>query len=295
MTLEVAVLGTGIMGAPMARNIAKSGARVRVWNRSIEKSRALHGGGVAVAETARACVEGVDIVVLMLSTGAVCDSVLFDPATGLEQVLKPTATVVVMSSIPVETARRQAERLEAVGVGYVDAPVSGGERGAISGELTIMAGGDAGSVARVRPVLEAMGRVTHVGPVGCGQLAKIANQLIVGVTIGAVSEAMLLVEAGGGDAQAVHAALQGGFADSRIWREHGARILEQRFAPGAHAHVQLKDLSTAVALADDLALDLPFAALARGLYADMCATPRSELDHSALYLHLKDRSSPSSR
>jgi 2-hydroxy-3-oxopropionate reductase len=153
-----------------------------------------------------------------------------------------------------------------------------------------MAGGTPADIASVAPVLEAMGRVTHVGPCGTGQLAKTANQLIVGVTIGAVAEALLLVERGGGNAEAVHAALQGGFADSTVWRQHGRRMLDRQFKPGGYAHIQLKDLQTATMLAHDVGVDLPFCELARALYAEMCANGREALDHSALYLEIKDRS-----
>ncbi|MCL4716386.1 MAG: NAD(P)-dependent oxidoreductase [Hyphomonadaceae bacterium] len=286
----VALMGAGIMGAPMARNIARAGFAIRAWNRTPEKVKALLNEGVSVCATPFACVADADVVILMLSTGAVCDEVLFgaDGTQGVAPVLKRGAVVVVMSSIPVETAQRHAERLKALGCGYVDAPVSGGERGAIEGNLSIMAGGAEGDLARVLPVLSAMGRVTHVGPCGAGQLAKIANQLIVGVTIGAVAEALLLVEKGGGDAEAVHRALQGGFADSTVWRQHGRRMIERNFKPGAYAHVQLKDLDTARDLAASLGLDLRFGALARDLYARMCETGGAALDHSALYLELAE-------
>lgn len=283
----VTLFGTGIMGAPMARNLAQAGHRVRVWNRSHHKAEALVSEGiVAIADAANAA-QGAEIAILMLTDGPACDALLFE--AGVAAALPAGSAVVVMSSIPVETARAQAYRLAERGIACIDAPVSGGEKGAIEASLSIMAGGTAEAVAQVQPVLEALGRVTHVGPAGSGQLAKLANQLIVGVTIGAVSEAMLLVEAGGGDAAAVHQALMGGFADSTIWRQHGARILERRFAPGARARVQLKDMRTITGAAGDLELDLPFAQLAEALYAAMCDGPNADLDHSALYLELAAR------
>ncbi|WP_421837045.1 NAD(P)-dependent oxidoreductase [Novosphingobium sp.] len=283
----VTLFGTGIMGAPMARNLARTGHRVTVWNRSFAKAAALAQDGlVAIADVAEAA-RGAEIAILMLTDGPACDALLFD--AGVAEALAPGSAVVVMSSIPVATSRTQAARLAERGIACVDAPVSGGEKGAIEATLSIMAGGSAEAVARVQPVLEALGRVTHVGPAGSGQLAKLANQLIVGVTIGAVSEAMLLVEAGGGDAAAVHQALMGGFADSTIWRQHGARILERRFAPGGKATVQLKDMRTITAAAAGVGLDLPFAGLAEALYAAMCQGPNAELDHSALFLELAAR------
>lgn len=285
---RIAVFGTGIMGAPIARNLAAAGHDVVVWNRSFDKAEALAGAGITPVRGAREAAQGADAAILMVSTGAVCDALLFGDE-GIAAALPRGATVIVMSSIPVETARAEAQRLADAGIDYVDAPVSGGERGAVAGTLTIMAGGSADVVSKVAGWLVPVGRVTHVGPAGSGQLAKLANQLIVGVTIGAVAEALLLVEAGGGDAEAVHRALQGGFADSTIWRQHGERMIRRDFQPGAHATVQLKDLDTSTRLAGSLGLELPFADLARDLYAAMCEGPRAALDHSALYLELAER------
>jgi 2-hydroxy-3-oxopropionate reductase len=247
------------------------------------------GQGVEPVADPTDAARGAQIAILMLTDGPACDELLF--ARGVAEALSEGASVVVMSSIPVPTARAQAARLAAGGIAYVDAPVSGGEKGAIEASLSIMAGGSATDIARVRPVLEVLGRLSHVGPVGTGQLAKLANQLIVGVSIGAVAEALLLVEAGGGDPQAVHAALMGGFADSTVWRQHGARMLEHRFEPGARAAVQAKDMRTILAEARDCGLDLPFAALAETLFAAMADGPRAGFDHSALYLEIADRKS----
>jgi 2-hydroxy-3-oxopropionate reductase len=283
----VTLFGTGIMGAPMARNLAKAGHAVRVWNRGFDKAAALEEGPIRAVRDPAEAAQGAEIAILMLTDGPACDALLFE--AGVAEALPCGAAVVVMSSIPVETARSQALRLAERGIACVDAPVSGGEKGAIEATLSIMAGGSAEAVAQVQPVLETMGRVTHVGPAGSGQLAKLANQLIVGVTIGAVSEAMLLIEAGGGDAEAVHRALMGGFADSTIWRQHGARILHRRFDPGARATVQLKDMRTITGAAGAMGLDLPFAALAEALYAAMCDGPNADCDHSALYLELAAR------
>lgn len=284
---DVALFGTGIMGAPMARNLVRAGHRVRAWNRTHAKALALAADGVEPVADARLAALGADIAILMLTDGPGCDALLFDE--GVTAALAPGAVVVVMSSIPVPTARAQAERLAEMDIGYVDAPVSGGEKGAVEATLSVMAGGEAATVERMRPILEALGRLTHVGPAGSGQLAKLANQLIVGVSIGAVAEAMLLVEAGGGDAEAVHRALMGGFADSTIWRQHGARILKRRFAPGARATVQAKDMRTILAEAAANGLDLPFAALAGSLFETMAKGPHADLDHSGLYLEIAAR------
>ena len=284
---DIALFGTGIMGAPMARNLARAGHKVRAWNRSAEKARALADDGIVAVEDAVAAAQGAEFAILMLTDGPACEALLFE--AGVAGALAPGGFVLVMSSIPVPTMQDMVARLLALGLRCVDAPVSGGEKGAIEATLSIMAGGSDADVAGATPVLQAMGRVTHVGPAGSGQLAKLANQLVVGVGIGAVAEAMLLVQAGGGNPQAVHQALMGGFADSTIWRQHGARILEQRFEPGARATVQAKDMRTILAQAQGSGLDLPFAALAGSLFGQMAEGPHSGLDHSALYLEIAAR------
>lgn len=271
----------------MARRLARAGFQVQAWNRTSDKLAPLATDGVGIADNPGDAARDADTLIIMVSNGSVCDEILFAEDGGVAQVLRSGAKVVVMSSIPVETARSHAARLRQWGVDYLDAPVSGGERGAIAGELAIMVGGEAASVEQLAPVFAAFGRYTHVGPAGSGQLAKLANQLIVGVTIGAVSEALLLAEAGGAHPDAVRQALLGGFADSVILRQHGARMLERAFTPGGHATTQLKDLKTIQALAAELNLDLEFASLAHTLFARMCEGPGASLDHSALYLEMR--------
>ncbi len=172
---DIAVIGTGIMGAPMAARLAEAGFPVRAWNRSAEKASILVEKGVEPVATAGAAVAQADVVLCMLSSGPVCDEVLHG-ASGVISAMKPGAVLLVMSSIPVDSARQQAEAAKAHGVAYVDAPVSGGEKGAIEGTLAIMAGGEQRDVDALRPLFDCLGRVTHVGPVGCGSLAKLANQ-----------------------------------------------------------------------------------------------------------------------
>ncbi|RIK93207.1 MAG: 2-hydroxy-3-oxopropionate reductase [Proteobacteria bacterium] len=285
---KIAFLGTGIMGFPMARRLCEVGYLVKAWNRNPGKAMELSKYGAIVTDTACEAVSSVDIIILMLSTGDACSEILF----GLEGIVKAVrhgAVIIVMSSIPVNVARDQASRLQEIGIDYLDAPVSGGERGAISGTLTIMVGGDLPIVEHVRSVLEVMGRVTHVGGIGCGQLAKLANQVIVGISIGAVAEAFLLAERGGVDLGALKKALSGGFADSTVLQQHGERMIGKNFKPGGTAETQLKDLSTANALAKSLGLTLPFLSLGETLFREMCQTSQARLDHSALYLTLQER------
>ena len=286
----VAFLGTGIMGAGMCTHVLRAGYPTRVWNRTRAKADALAVSGALICESAAEAIAGADHVICMLDTGDVIDHVLFADTAGrgaAVDALAAGSVLIVMSSIPVATARRQATRLAARGVRYVDAPVSGGEKGATEGTLTIMAGGDADVIEQVRGLLETMGRLTRVGSTGAGQLAKLANQAIVGITIGAVAEALTLARRGGADPAAVREALLGGFADSTILRQHGQRMIERAFTPGARAQIQLKDLHTARVLADEVGVELPLLRLAEQQFQHMCERGLADLDHSALYVLLE--------
>src|SRR3984957_12750557 len=180
---RIALLGTGIMGTHMARRLAQAGFPVAVWNRSPDKARQLTQFGIKIAESPSSACAAADVVIVMLSNGPVVEQVLFSPDHAGKKPAEAMAAgsvLVVMSSIPVETCQAQAPRLAARGVGYIDAPVSGGEPGARDGTLAIMAGGDATVVDGIGDVFAAMGRVTRIGPVGTGQMTKVANQIIVG-------------------------------------------------------------------------------------------------------------------
>lgn len=288
----IGFIGTGIMGAPMARNLARAGYRVTAWNRSPDKVAALSGDGVAAADSAAAAADGADAVIVMLSDGPTCDAVLDsdgDHGPAVLARMTPGAVLAVMASIPVETARGQAERAAARGVRCLDAPVSGGEKGAQDATLAIMAGGTADAFEAMTGVFGAMGRATHVGGPGTGQLAKLANQIIVGNTLATVAEALIFAEQGGADPAAVREALMGGFADSAILRLHGERMVKADWAPGGFSRYQLKDLRTAMAFAETLGLDLPVSTRTTGLYEDTVANGDGDRDQSAVYRELARR------
>lgn len=283
---NVAFIGTGIMGTPMARNLLKAGFGVRAWNRSSEKAAPLAADGAQVCASATQAAEGAQVLVCMLSDGPTCDEVVFGEH-GAARALAPGALVIVMSSIPVETAAAQARWCAAHGLAYLDAPVSGGERGAHAGTLAIMAGGEAAAFSQGQQILAAMGTPVHVGPAGTGELAKLVNQLIVASTIATVSEGLLLAERGGADPAKVHQALLGGFVDSPIWRQHGQRMLIEDFTPGGMAKWQLKDTHTALAYANTLGLRLPVASLVDNLFQAMVEAGDGELDHAGLIRQLR--------
>ena len=236
--------------------------------------------------------EGADAVISMLENGPVVTEVLFD--RGVADALAPGALVIDMASIPPSTARDHAGRLEKKGVGHLDAPVSGGTRGAAEGTLAIMAGGALEDFERAREILQALGRATHVGPAGAGQLAKCTNQVIVAITIGAVAEGLLLAAAGGADPAAVREAITGGFADSRILQEHGRRMIERDFVPGGPIRMQMKDLNTALDAAADASLALPITSMIKELFQALLDAGGNDFDHSALLLEL-ERQSPTVR
>ncbi|WP_112437140.1 NAD(P)-dependent oxidoreductase [Rhizobium sp.] len=284
----IAFLGTGLMGAPMVRRLLDAGFAVTAWNRDIAKAEALRADGAAVATTAASAVEGASVVFTMLSDGNAVGDVLF--SQGVAQALAPGAVVIDCSSITPEAAREHAARLGERGIRHLDAPVSGGVVGASAGTLAIMAGGSADVVDALSDVFSALGRVTHVGPSGTGQLAKLGNQQIVAITIGAVAEAMMLVEAGGGSPEAFRRAIRGGFAESRILEIHGQRMVERNFGGAGPSRLQLKDLNNIVAEAKSLALTLPLTEAVRAEFAAFVEDGNGDTDHSGLLLQLERKS-----
>lgn len=282
---SIAFLGTGLMGAPMCQNLLSAGLPLTVWNRSLTKAEPLAKRGAVVADSPQSAVADADAVITMLSDGPAVSAVMFEQ--GAADAIREGATHIDMSSIGADEAIEHAKRHAERGVRYLDSPVSGGTRGASAGELAIMAGGDAETFAAMQPVFAALGQATHVGPNGCGQLAKLANQIIVAITIGAVSEAFILAGGGGADRAKVREALQGGFASSRILTEHGQRMVDRAFEPGGPAKFQLKDLHNALSAADRLGLELPITKLLHGLFDAMVQSGKGDMDHSGLLTHLE--------
>ena len=285
----IAFLGTGLMGLPMARNVLRAGYPLVAWNRTRAKAEQLVADGAHVAEAAADAVGEAEIVVMMLENGKIVEQVLL--GSGVAEALRPGTIVVDMSSIKPSEAQDHASRLGKRGVAYLDAPVSGGTTGAEAGTLAIMAGGETDDFVRVEPVLKAMGRPVHVGPHGSGQLAKLANQIIVGVTIGAVAEALLLAKKGGADPAKVRQALRGGFAESRILELHGQRMVERDFVTKGRSVTHLKDLDNAIDAAGKLGLnETPFTTATADLFRGLLANA-GDLDHSGLLVELERRNS----
>jgi 2-hydroxy-3-oxopropionate reductase len=285
--MKIAILGIGLMGYPMGRRLCEAGHTVHVWNRTPHKAQRLAGAGATVHAAPGDAVREADLVITMLDNGAVVGQVLFDMGTA--EALQPGTLLVDMSSIKPIEAKDHAARLSERHVGYLDAPVSGGTIGAEAGTLAIMVGGKASSFEQALPMFNQLGRATHVGPVGAGQLAKLANQMIVGATIGIVAEALLLCERGGANMAKVREAITGGFADSRILQVHGQRMVERDFAPRGRMAVQLKDLRNALSTATEVGFDAPITALFEQLYAQGVDHGLADLDHAGLFVELASR------
>ncbi len=280
---SVGLIGIGLMGLPMARRLLAAGIDLCVYNRSRDKAEALACEGATVCATAAELAGRCDVVILMLADTPTVETVLRGDA-GVLQALSPGDLVVDMGTTAVTATRALAEDVRDAGADYVDAPVSGGVIGAEQGALSIMVGGLPPSVERARPLFEAMGqRITHVGDSGAGQIAKAANQVIVGLTIAAVAEGLALAGRAGADIARVREALGGGFADSRILEVHGRRMVDNQFAPGGRCSTQRKDLQQALDLAAQLGMELPVTALTRDLYDRLIEGGDADLDHAALF------------
>jgi 3-hydroxyisobutyrate dehydrogenase-like beta-hydroxyacid dehydrogenase len=283
----IALLGIGLMGYPIGQRLCAAGYPLRAWNRSIDKARRLESHGALIAASPAEAVDQADVVITLLENGDVVEDVLFNQGTA--PALRPGSLVIDMSSIRPAQARDHAARLAALQVQHLDAPVSGGTVGAEAGTLAIMAGGEPDAFERALPIFQHLGRATHVGPHGAGQLAKLANQMIVGITIGAVAEALLLCEKGGADMAKVREAIGGGFAESRILQLHGQRMVDRDFTKRAAVAVQLKDMRNALSTAESLGFDAPITGLFEQLFAQAVAHGLGELDHSALFVELARR------
>lgn len=289
---SIGFAGTGIMGFHMARRLAEAGHSIVAWNRTAAKAEPLREFGVSLATSVEGVGENADAAIVMVSDGPSSDQVILGNGgtTGLLESMGEGSTLIVMSSIPMETAAAQGAAAVEKGIRYLDAPVSGGEPGARDGNLTIMAGGDASAFDDMQPVFSVMGRSTYVGPAGAGSLAKLANQVIVGNTIQTVAEALLLAEAGGADPSAVIEALKGGFADSPILQNHGKRMISGNFEPGGRCNIQLKDTRTAQELGASFGVVMPMTGEARVTYQNLVDNGQQDLDHNAAWLDLRRRS-----
>ena len=285
MSKKIGFIGTGLMGLPMAKNILKSKYKVKAFNRSQNKAEALKEFGAEITSSIDEAVKDSDVVITMLTDDTAINDVMNSP-NFLEN-LKSGATVIDMSSVKPTTATKHGENLNSKNINYLDAPVSGGTIGAEEASLAIMVGGEQDVFDEVTDVLKTMGNPTLVGPIGSGQVSKLANQIVVGVTIGAVAEAITLCEKAGADPLKLIKALSGGWADSKILQTHGKRMIDKDFAPKGKTSTHLKDMNNILECANSYNTHLPISNLVKEMYKTLVENGHGETDHSSLYKEIE--------
>ena len=284
--MKIGFIGTGLMGFPMAKNLLQKKLYLKVFSRTLEKAKPLEEFGAIIANSLSEAIEGADIVITMLTDDLAVENVLGDK--DLLSNLKPSSTVIDMSSIKPKTAIKYGNLLkEKKNINFLDAPVSGGTIGAKEASLAIMVGGDQKVFDSVYNVLNIMGNPTLVGSTGSGQVSKLANQIIVGVTIGAVAEAVTLCEKAGIDANKFIEALKGGFADGKILQNHGKRMINKDFFPRGKVSTHLKDMKNILECANNYNIDLPISKLVEKMFNSLVKNGNQNDDHSALYKELE--------
>jgi 2-hydroxy-3-oxopropionate reductase len=291
MTAEtVGFIGLGVMGRPMARNLLKHHFSLLVHNRSRQAVAEIVTAGAREASSPSDIARQTRRIITMLPDGPDVENVLTG-REGVFETIQPGTIIIDMSTIAPAIARRMASEASQRGAAYLDAPVSGGEIGAIDGTLSIMAGGDSAALDTVRPILAAMGnpeRIVHMGESGAGQICKACNQLVIGGTLAAVGEAFALARKSGVEAAKVRAALLGGFAASRVLEVHGERLLQGNFKPGFPARLYHKDLRIALDALGDARAPAPVTAVVQQLVTALLAQDKGDLDYSALGTVLAD-------
>ena len=282
---NISFIGIGLMGFPMAKNLLKSGFNLRAYNRSQDKADRLKEFGAEISTSIKDVVTNSDVIITMLTDDAAVEKVM-----GSDEFIsniKEGATVIDMSSVNPVITKKYAEILKEKNINYLDAPVSGGTIGAEEASLAIMVGGDEKTFKQCYDLLKILGNPTLVGPVTSGQISKLANQIIVGVTIGAVAEAITLCEKSGTNPSKMIEALSGGWADSKILQTHGKRMIDKDFTPKGKTTTQLKDMTNIVDAGKAVETHLPISSLIKEMYKDLVADGHGNTDHSSLYNAIK--------
>jgi 2-hydroxy-3-oxopropionate reductase len=285
--MKIAFIGTGLMGFPMAKNLLEKSLDLNVFSRTIEKAKPLEKFGAKISNSLSEAIKDVDLVITMLTDDDAVEKVLSDQ--DFQENLKKESTVVDMSSIKPKIAIKYGNLLKGKGINFLDAPVSGGTIGAEQATLAIMVGGDQKVFDQVKDILNFMGNPTLVGPIGSGQVSKLANQIIVGVTIGAVAEAITLCEKAGVDGNKFIKALSGGFADGKILQNHGKRMIDKDFSPKGKVSTHLKDMNNILECARDFNTQLPISNLIKDMFKSLVENGNDNDDHSALYKEIERR------
>ena len=273
------------MGFPMAKNLLKSGVKLKVFNRTVKKADPLKNFGAEISSSIGEVVKNCDFIITMLTDDDAVDMVMsnFD---FLEN-LKIGSILIDMSSVKPSTAIKYGKIFKSKNINYLDAPVSGGTIGAEEGSLAIMVGGEQTIFDKSTDILKIMGKPELVGPIGSGQVSKLANQIIVGITIGAVAEAITLCEKTGTDPIKLIKALSGGWADSKILQTHGMRMIKKDFSPKGKTLTQLKDMNNILESAELYNTHLPISNLVKGMYKSLVDRGHENTDHSSLYKEIE--------
>jgi len=278
---SIGFIGIGLMGFPMAKNLLKSGYNLKAYNRSQDKADRLKEFGAEISLSVKDVVTNADVVITMLTDDAAVEKVM--SSDEFISNIKEGATVIDMSSVNPVLTIKYLKKLKEKKINYLDAPVSGGTIGAEEATLAIMVGGDEETFKNCYELLKKMGNPTLVGPVSSGQISKLANQIIVGVTIGAVAEAITLCEKSGTNPNKMIEALSGGWADSKILQTHGKRMIDKDFTPKGKTTTQLKDMTNIVNAGKAVETHLPISSLIKEMYKDLVADGHGNTDHSSLY------------
>ena len=283
--MKIGFIGTGLMGLPMAKNILKAGYNLKAFNRSQNKAAPLKDQGAEISSSIKEAVSDSDFIITMLTDDNAVDEIM--SSSDFLGGLKSEATVIDMSSVKPSTATNHGNNLKSKNINYLDAPVSGGTIGAEEASLAIMVGGEQDVFNRASEILKTMGNPTLVGPVGSGQVSKLANQIIVGLTIGAVAEAVTLCEKAGADPVKMISALSGGWADSKILQTHGKRMIEKDFSPKGKTSTHLKDMNNILDCANNFNTHLPISNLVKEMYKTLVENGHGNKDHSSLYMEIE--------
>jgi 2-hydroxy-3-oxopropionate reductase len=283
--MQIGFIGIGLMGFPMAKNLLKSGYKLKAFNRSQDKAERLKEFGAEISACIKDAVTNSDIIITMLTDDTAVEKVM--GSDEFIKNIKSNATVIDMSSINPVLSKKYADILKEKNINYLDAPVSGGTLGAEDASLAIMVGGEDKIFKECFDLLKVLGNPTLVGPISSGQISKLANQIIVGITIGAVAEAVILCEKSGTNPSKMIEALSGGWADSKILQTHGKRMINKDFSPKGKTTTQLKDMTNIINAGKVSDLHLPISNLIKEMYENLVDDGLGNTDHSSLYNEIK--------
>ncbi len=286
--ISLSFIGTGLMGLPMVKNLSKGNYKINVFNRTLSKMDDLKSiSNIVICNSLDLAIKNSTVVITMLPDDDAVEKVIKEIVD--KNLLEKKSIFIDMSSTKYDSAKKFYNSLKKINVDFVDSPVSGGPEGAKSASLAIMAGGDENIFNQIKEILKTMGNPTLVGPAGSGQVAKLCNQIIVGITIGAVAEAIILCEKVGANPENFIKAVAGGFADSKVLQNHGTRMVKKDFAPRGKTITHLKDMNNILECAENVETKLPISKLIQNMFQSLVDRGFGNDDHSAIYKEILER------